>query len=110
MKEAMWKLDTSGEFIFSDATDPNQSVLFGDKPRYELLREQILRRFKGQQPTIEEIEHFVLAETAFRETHYKQHVLKQLEAEVPSSIQVISAPSNRRRGTFADPHIRVRFS
>src|SRR5579859_472831 len=28
MKEAMWKTDESGEFRFSDATDPNQLVLF----------------------------------------------------------------------------------
>jgi hypothetical protein len=28
MKEAMWKADESGEFRFSDATDPNQLVIF----------------------------------------------------------------------------------
>ena len=28
MKEAMWRLDESGTYTFSDATDPNQSVLF----------------------------------------------------------------------------------
>ena len=28
MKEAMWRVDPNGEFTFSDATDPNQLVLF----------------------------------------------------------------------------------
>ena len=32
MKEAMWKVDESGEFRFSDATDPHQAVLFGRAP------------------------------------------------------------------------------
>jgi hypothetical protein len=32
MKEAMWKVDESGEFRFSDATDPDQLVLFEEAP------------------------------------------------------------------------------
>jgi hypothetical protein len=31
MKEAMWKVDPSGRFQFSDATDPAQMTLFGDE-------------------------------------------------------------------------------
>ena len=41
MKEAMWKVDKTGEFIFSDATDPNQMVMFGE-PAFDVLRRQIL--------------------------------------------------------------------
>jgi hypothetical protein len=109
MKEAMWKVDKSGEFSFSDATDPDQAVLFGDQPRYELLRKQIVDQFKGQEPTRGDIEDFVLAKTAFRDTHYKQHVLKLLELEDPPQIQIIGAPPNRRRGTFASAEMRIRF-
>ncbi len=38
MKEAMWKVDESGEFRFSDATDPNQFVLFEKAPSLQTLR------------------------------------------------------------------------
>ncbi len=71
MKEAMWKIDRAGEFTFSDATDPNQMVLFGE-PAVDVLRQQILDRFGGREATVGEVEEFVLAETAFRESHYKK--------------------------------------
>lgn len=108
MKEAMWKVDRSGEFSFSDATDPHQSILFGDTPRYEILRKQILDRFAAKEPTRGEIEYFVLANTAFRETHYKQQVLKELEVE--NKIVVVNALPGRKRGTFAADAMRIRFS
>lgn len=38
MKEAMWKVDDSGEFRFSDATDPYQLVLFEKAPNLPLLQ------------------------------------------------------------------------
>jgi hypothetical protein len=109
MKEAMWKVDESGEFMFSDATDPNQMVMFTKSPRFDDLTKQILARFAGQQPSIGEIEEFVLADTAYRETHYKRHVLKELESANPPRIEVLGAPTIRRRGTFGDPSMRVRF-
>lgn len=70
MKEAMWKVDESGEFSFSDATNENQLVLFEKTPRFDLLRNQMLHRFRGRDVTVTEIETFVVTETAFRETHY----------------------------------------
>ena len=110
MKDAMWKVDSSGEFRFSDATDPNQMVLFGDEPQIDVLRSQLLDRFQGQEATIEEIEEFVVAETAFRETHYKRQVLRPLELSQPPGLLVIDPPANRRRGEYPDPKLRVRFT
>ena len=110
MKEAMWKVDPSGEFMFSDATDPNQMILFGSEPRYELLKGDILAKFGGQEATVKEIEEFVLAETAFRETHYKVQVLRPLELDSPPRLQPLNAPPNRRPGTFASPTLRLRFA
>jgi three-Cys-motif partner protein len=109
MKEAMWKVDESGEFRFSDATDPNQMVLFSKSPRFDDLEKRIIARFAGQEPSVGEIEEFVLAETAYRETHYKRHILKELEGGNPPRIEVVGTPPNRRRGTFGDPSMRVRF-
>ena len=109
MKEAMWKVDKYGEFTFSDATDPNQFVLFTKEPQYDLLRKQIVARFGGQQATIGEIEQFVLADTAFRETHYKRQILSVMELADPPLLTVLHAPPGRKRGTYGDKTIRIQF-
>lgn len=109
MKEAMWKVDESGEFTFSDATNPNQLVLFAKTPRYEVLRQEILERFGGREATVGEIEEFVLANTAFREIHYKQKVLKPLETADPPQLEMVNPPKGRRRGTYGNESLRFRF-
>ena len=110
MKDAMWKVDERGEFSFSDATDPNQAVLFGNEPQFDLLERQLLAHFGGRDASVEEIEHFVLAETAFRETHYKR-ILKPLELAEPPMIEVIDPPPQRKRGTYPErlKSMRLRF-
>ena len=109
MKESMWKVDETGEFMFSDATDPDQGVLFEREPRFDILRRQILEHFGGCETTVGEIEEFVLAKTAFRETHYKRHILKPLESSTPPVIEVIDPPSGRRSGTYGDEALRLRL-
>jgi three-Cys-motif partner protein len=109
MKEAMWAVDPSGEFTFSDATNPKQLVLFQSAPRYEDLCRQILSRFANCITTVREIEAFVLTETAFCHTHYKKQVLKPLEVSDPPRIAVLDAPPGRSLGTFASPNLRIRF-
>lgn len=109
MKEAMWKVDPSGEFMFSDATDPNQMILFGSAPRFDLLQTQILSRFRAETPTVAQIEEFVVSETAFRETHYKVQILKAMELASPPQLKVINSPPDRRPGTFASPMLKISF-
>lgn len=101
MKEAMWKVDESGTFAFSDATDPNQTVLFAE-PHFDLLKRQIVTRFSRQRASIERIKEFVLAETAFRETHIKGPVLKPMETAPSPELRVISPKPGRRVGTYPD--------
>ena len=109
MKEAMWKIDEAGEFRFSDATDPDQLVLFQKEPDFDALARQVLARFGGREASVQEIEEFVLAETAFRETHYKVQVLKPLELADPPKVEVVDPPPGRRRGTYPRPSLRLRF-
>ncbi len=108
MKEAMWKADETGEFRFSDATDPNQLVLFEKAPNLPALQSRILAEFSGRNVTVREIEEFVVVQTAFRETHYKG-ILKALEKEV-GRLKVVNAAPNRKTGTFGDPAMGVRIS
>jgi len=106
IKEAMWRVDESGTYTFSDATDPNQSVLFSAEPDRELLKRLILDKFSGIETTPSEIEHFVVHDTPFRETHYKK-VLQSLEGA--ERIVPIDPPATRRRGTYANMKLKLRF-
>jgi three-Cys-motif partner protein len=106
IKEAMWRVDKSGTYTFSDATDPNQSVLFSAEPDRELLKRLILDRFGGTETTPSKIERFIVHETPFRETHYKK-VLQSLEGS--GEITPISPPAARRRGTYADVNMKLLF-
>ena len=100
MKDAMWNVDPTGRFQFSDFTNPDQAVLFQLEPDFAQLTAQITARFAGCEPAVEEIEEFVLAQTPFKQTHYKRHVLKKLEYADPPQIEIVQAPEGRHRGTY----------
>jgi three-Cys-motif partner protein len=106
MKEAMWKADESGDFRFSDATDPNQLVLFEKAPNFPVLQEQLIAEFSGKDVSVGTIEEFVLARTAFRESQYK-NILKSLEKS--GQLKIVRANAARKSGTFADPNMIVRL-
>ena len=95
IKAAMWNVDQSGGFEFSDATDPKQGTFFGHEPDYDQLKRLIRERFEGAGPArVETIEEFVVLETAFRETHYKRQILGSMERA--GELEVTASP--RRRG------------
>ncbi|WP_339063626.1 hypothetical protein [Tepidibacillus marianensis] len=94
MKEAMWKVDSGGAFSFSDATDPNQLVLFGNEPNYDYLKQLILNKFRGKQTSIDQIEEFVLLHTPFLSTHIRKPILVPLEKDYKLSI--ISSPRKKK--------------
>ena len=109
MKEAMWKVDESGEFSFSDATNPNQHVLFAKSPNFDELERQLFEQFGGKTASVKEIEKFVVEKTAFRETHYKLQILRRLELASPPLIEAINPPLNRKRGTYGNETLELRF-
>jgi len=106
IKEAMWRIDESGTYTFSDATDPNQSVLFAPEPDRQLLTRLIVDKFSGAETTVNHIERFVVCQTPFRETHYKK-VLQMLE--LADKIVPINPPAKRRRGTYGDMNMKLSF-
>lgn len=107
MKEAMWRVDPSGGFQFSDATDPNQSVLFQPEPDRQLLRKAIEQRFAGQRVTVGQVEQFVIERRAFLSGHYKR-VLGAMEAD--TQLALVNPAAKRRRGTYADPRMLLSFA
>jgi three-Cys-motif partner protein len=101
MKEAMWRLDKSGQFQFSDAThNPNQLVLFEPGPNFSELEKNILAQFNKKTVSVIELENFIVTQTPFRETHYKQQILKAMENSEPPEINVSCHGKKRRKGTY----------
>lgn len=98
MKEAMWKIDEGGAFSFSDATNPDQLVIFTAEPNFGDLKRALVAEFSGRGASIEQIEAFVLSETAFREAHFKKQILARMEAE--GELAVTQSKDGRKRGTF----------
>jgi len=107
MKEAMWRVDPSGGFRFSDATDPNQSVLFEPEPDRQLLRSAIQRRFDGQRATVGQAAQFIIEETPFLPSHYKR-VLAAMEFE--GQLAPVNPAAKRRRGTYGDRKLLLNFA
>ncbi|MHB8231543.1 MAG: three-Cys-motif partner protein TcmP [bacterium] len=98
MKEAMWKVDASGSFQFSDVGH-NEPVLFEEGPDYHQLKKMICKEFKGKSVSIDKLENFILTQTPFRETHYKRQILGPMEKLQPPEIK-IECRGERRKGTF----------
>jgi three-Cys-motif partner protein len=108
MKEAMWRVDKSGMYQFSDYTDARGALkLFGDQPDFDLLKKIMVERCGGEAVSIEALGDFVVAGTPFLRTHIKVQILKPMEAA--GEIAVISAKPNRRKGTFP-PRTVMRFA
>ncbi len=103
MKKAMLRVDPSGDFRFSDRDDPNQYRLLNSYDEAS-LENDLSSKFAGQTVAVHDVKMYVLTETPvvkFKET------LKQLELR--DGITPLNAPPNRRRGTFADESMRLRF-
>ena len=99
MKEAMWKVDPGGGFIFSDATNFDQAVLFQPEPDRHALRRLIAERFASRRATVLQVENFVVEDTPFHVGHYLK-VLAAMEAD--QAMTYLDPPAGRRRGTYAN--------
>jgi hypothetical protein len=111
MKEAMWAVDTNGQFRFSDATNSLQAVLF-EADYAPMLWNIIHAEFAGKEVRTERILRFVNDETAFLEKHMKATLKEHLDA-VSESERILVRPvkadgKNWRHGTFP-PGVFVRF-
>ncbi len=102
MKDAMWKVDPDGEFKFSDATNPNQLVLF-EADATPTLVEQLRKEFctKGT-VTGGTVRKFVEDKTAFLKKHMTA-ALKQEEEASKLGVEPLKTDGKRRRAnTYPD--------
>lgn len=102
MKEAMWKVDPDGEFRFSDATNPDQFVLFeyDSTPKLvELLRKEFCAEGTVTGGTVRS---FVENKTAYLKKHMTT-VVKQEEDGGRVRVEALKTDGKRRRAkTYPD--------
>jgi len=111
MKDAMWKVDKTGEFRFSDATNFDQMILFEPEPPPDKLRAQMWRYFSEQEVNVGNVIAWVVQETAFRAAHVRA-ALKSLETASPPAVNPVNPPADRKRGTYPERYLgmRLRFT
>ncbi len=108
MKEAMWRVDPEGEFRFSDATDPNQHVLFEADHAQPLVR-QLRGEFVGKGiVTGAQVRKFVEDRTAY----LKKHMTKALREEESAGRirgEAIKIGGGARRANTYPDDVKLRF-
>jgi hypothetical protein len=101
MKEAMKKIDQTGEYRFSDA-NVGQMVMFrADDPRE--YSQRLYGKFVGRRVSYEELRDYALNETPFINP---KGMLKLLEEGGGFISSVGTSDPKRRRGTFNEKNIR----
>ena len=104
MKKAMYQLDLTGNFRFSDR-DVGQFNLLAESFDNDWLADHLLEQFKGQVLTLGAIRMHVLTETPL--IRYKK-ALGQLEAK--GNLTVKNPPAGRHRRSFnLDPPTQIEF-
>ncbi len=108
MKRAMWGVDLTGAFEFSDFSNPYQPLLLSE-PNYTDLQQRLSKEFQGQTVPIEVIEEYVLAETPY--LNCKKVALAPMEAASPPQIHVqVTDPSyKRKKGDYPAGKTLIKF-
>ncbi len=103
MKKAMWKVDSTGGFTFSDKEGFGQLTMLGSYSDDDLAAD-LQRHLTGRTMSIGEVKEWVLVDTpAYR---FKP-ALGALERR--NALRAIKAPSTRHSGQFPDEDMMVEF-
>lgn len=108
MKEAMWGVDPDGTFRFSDATVPDQKIMFEADPAGPLLR-QMREKFLGA-GTISgsDIRQFVERETPFLKKHMTE-ALKKAESQSELEVEQVKSDGKNRIANSYPDEARITF-
>lgn len=80
MKAAMWKIDSTGEYRFSDKF-AGMDVLFGTEGSTGPLRKAMLAQFAGKTVRVPDVVDWVIKETPFHSGQVKRATLKPMETD-----------------------------
>lgn len=108
MKDAMWKVDPSGGFSFSDRT-AHDSPLFTYEPDFGALADEVQAAFASEEDIpVAVVEDFVVAETMYCRSHTRR-ALRRLE-EAGSLTVGMGAGGKRRAFTYPSGKAFLTFS
>jgi three-Cys-motif partner protein len=81
MKDAMWSVDNSGAYTFSDYEALNGQLKFVEfhQPDLTILADEIYWEFSGKTVKSQEVKDFVVAKTIFRRSKHSTEALKILD-------------------------------
>jgi hypothetical protein len=106
MKKAMWTVDRSGEFRFSDKESPDQLKLLDESFDQNWLAGELQAGLAGRTLSAMEIKEHVLVETP---CYLFKAGLKSLETKGKAT--VAAAPAGRKPGTYPDDRLaEIRLS
>jgi hypothetical protein len=98
MKKAMWHVDRTGGFKFSDRDNPDQLQLLDVGFSQSWLADELREKLGGRHLNVQEIKEYVLTETPC-------YLFKSALQELETGRRVVSisqAPIGRRPGTYPD--------
>ena len=95
MKEAMRRIDQTGEYCFSDARTVQSSLFRFDEPHQHSL--DLYDYFRGSKANYDELRDFALNESPFPNP---KSMLRDLEVERDLIKEVKTTDARRRKGTF----------
>ncbi|MGB2823223.1 MAG: three-Cys-motif partner protein TcmP [Phycisphaerae bacterium] len=102
MKKAMWTVDRSGGFEFSDKHSAQFGKLFSVDDDW--LADHLFEEHEGKVLTVEEVREYVLTKTP---CHSFLKALGLLERS--DRLELVDPPEGRRRGSFTNDQLGVRF-
>lgn len=89
MKNAMWKVDESGNYKFSDTTyNPSQDTLFEVAPNLVPLEKQLCDKFIGKVIKIKELREYTIINTSYLVKHSNEILKKREKADQPTLLRV----------------------
>lgn len=98
MKDAMWAVDNSGAYTFSDYEAEQAQLKFVefDEPDINILADEIYSKFKGEKIKCDKVKDFIVTDTIFRRSKHANAALKILEEK---GLLIVH---NRRKHGFPD--------
>jgi len=108
MKEAFWKVDPLSGYKFSDATNPNQLVLF-EEDHADTLAKSLDLQFHGRKVAVSTVLEFVEENTPYLETHMKK-ALRLLEEQDHICVEPCKQNGKNRHGKTFPKEVVVSFA
>jgi hypothetical protein len=109
MKKAMWAVDKTGMFRFSDEDNPSQLALFSETYDDAWLADELARRLAAKTMSAHKVKEYVLTDTP---CYLFKTALKSLEVGAHKTATVVRESLGRKPGTYPDEQleqIELRF-